>query len=101
MPFKCIAAEAEPQHFRWMLEYFTDNGVDPNDHDFVWAAVGPTAGIVPFWTGEAGSWYGQAVSSDSVLPALDARARRLLRARGLLGRESPRLTREASARCRR
>ena len=40
-PVKCIAAEAEPQHFRWMLEYFTDNGVDPNDHDFVWAAVGP------------------------------------------------------------
>ena len=23
MPFKCIAAEAEPQHFRWMLEHFT------------------------------------------------------------------------------
>jgi FkbM family methyltransferase len=85
MPFACIAAEAEPQHFLWMREHFSDNGVDPADHDLVWAAVGPRSGVVPFWTGDPGTWYGQA-ACDSDLPVLDARSRRRLRARGLLGR---------------
>jgi FkbM family methyltransferase len=85
MPFKCVAAEAEPQHFLWMREHFSDNGVDPADHDLLWAAAGPRSGVVPFWMGEADTWYGQA-ACDADLPVLDARARRRLRARGLLGR---------------
>lgn len=85
MPFKCIAVEGEPQHFRWMREHFADNGLNPDDHELVWAAAGPTSGVTPFATGEAGTWYGQSMC-DGSLPPLDARARRLLRARGLLGR---------------
>lgn len=85
MPFKCIAVEAEPQHFRWMREHFADNGINPDDHDLLWAAVGSNSGVAPFATGEAGSWYGQSVC-DSELPSLNARGRRHLRARGLLGR---------------
>ena len=85
LPFKCIAAEPEPQHFRWMREHFADNDIDPRDSDLVWAVVGPQSGAVPFWVGDADHWYGQAVA-ESAPPPLDSRARRRLMARGLLGR---------------
>ena len=84
LPFRCIAVEAEPQHFRWMREHFADNGIDPDDHDLLWAAAGANSGVVPFAIGAADTWYGQSVC-DGELPSLSARKRRRLRARGLMG----------------
>ena len=84
--FVCVAVEAEPDHFRWMLEHFRDNGVDPRDHELVWAAVGAQPGFVPFWVGEADAWYGQAMASNARAPIPDVRVRRRLRARSALGR---------------
>jgi FkbM family methyltransferase len=85
MPFKCIAAEAEPQHFRWMVQHFADNAIDPADHDLRWAAVAPTAGAVPFAIGDPSRWYGQAIVEHAP-PPLGMRERRRLAVRGLLGR---------------
>jgi FkbM family methyltransferase len=68
-----------------MRMHFDDNGIDPDDHDLRWAAVAPTAGLVPFAIGDAERWYGQSIA-EAPPPPLDARAVRRLKARGLLGR---------------
>ena len=34
----------------------------PDDHELVWAAIGPEAGFVPFRTGTTSAHYGQYVS---------------------------------------
>jgi FkbM family methyltransferase len=84
--FQCVAVEAEPVHFRWMLDHFRDNGLNPDDHDVIWAAVGAQAGFVPFWIGEPDGWYGQAIASKAREPLPPARLRRRLKARSVLGR---------------
>ena len=84
--FRCVAVEAEPEHFRWMLRHFTDNGLDPKDLDLTWAAVGAAPGFVPFWVGNPGGWYGQAVAARAPTPFPDIRMRRKLKARSVLGR---------------
>src|SRR6185503_6936522 len=84
--FQCVAVEAEPVHFRWMLDHFRDNGLNPDDHDIIWAAVGAQSGFVPFWIGEPDGWYGQAIASDAPEPLPSARMRRRLKARSILGR---------------
>jgi hypothetical protein len=35
IPFHAIGVEAEPTHFKWMLEHFRDNGLDPVDHNLM------------------------------------------------------------------
>ena len=84
--FHCVAVEAEPLHFRWMVDHFRDNGVNPDDHDVIWAAVGTEPGFVPFRIGNADSWYGQAIAARPVDPLPAARTRRRLKARSILGR---------------
>ena len=84
--FHCVAVEAEPVHFRWMVDHFRDNGVNPDDHDVIWAAVGTEPGFVPFRIGNADSWYGQAIAARPVDPLPAARTRRRLKARSILGR---------------
>jgi FkbM family methyltransferase len=84
--FQCVAVEAEPVHFRWMLDHFRDNGLNPDDHDIIWAAVGAQSGFVPFWIGEPDGWYGQAIASNAPEPLPSARMRRRLKARSVLGR---------------
>lgn len=84
--FQGVAVEAEPVHFRWMLDHFRDNGLDPQDHDVIWAAVGAQSGFVPFWIGDPDAWYGQAIASKAREPLPSARMRRRLKARSILGR---------------
>jgi len=84
--FHSIAVEAEPHHFRWLVDHFKQNDVDPGEHELVWAAIGAQPGFVPFWTGEASGWYGQAVSSEVHESLPDVKTRRRLKARSLLGR---------------
>ena len=86
--YHCVAVEAEPVHFRWMLDHFRDNGVNPDDHDVIWAAVGARPGFVPFWIGDPDGWYGQAIASKTRDPLPAARMRRRLKARSVLGRPS-------------
>jgi FkbM family methyltransferase len=84
--FHCVAVEAEPMHFRWMVDHFRDNGLNPDDHDVIWAAVGTEPGFVPFRIGNADSWYGQAIAARPEDPLPAARTRRRLKARSILGR---------------
>jgi len=84
--FQCVAVEAEPVHFRWMVDHFRDNGISPEDHDVIWAAVGAQPGFVPFWIGEPDGWYGQAIASKTRDPLPSPRMRRRLKARSVLGR---------------
>lgn len=84
--FQCIAVEAEPMHFNWMRQHFLDNNIDPDDLDLTWAAVGATPGFVPFWVGEAGAWYGQAVADGTDAPFPGVEMRRVLKARSVLGK---------------
>jgi FkbM family methyltransferase len=85
--FQFVAVEAEPAHFRWIHDHFRDNGLEPGDHDLIWAAVGAQPGFVPFWVGAPDGWYGQAIAVGQDPPPLpDVNTRRRLRARSVLGR---------------
>jgi FkbM family methyltransferase len=84
---QCVAVEAEPDHFRWLVQHFRDNGVNPDDHDLIWGAVGASPGVVPFRVGKANGWYGQRIASrahGSNPPGVLARRR--LKARSALAR---------------
>lgn len=61
LPVRLIGVEAEPTHFRWMLEHFRDNQIDPAEHDLVEAAASGRSGEAWFYFGKADSWYGQSI----------------------------------------
>lgn len=84
--FRCVAVEAEPEHFRWMRQHFIDNNINPDDLDLTWGAVGAAPGFVPFWVGEAGAWYGQAVANATDAQFPDLQMRRVLKIRSVLGK---------------
>jgi FkbM family methyltransferase len=67
VPFRLIGVEAEPTHFGWMLEHFRDNGLNPDDHDLIEAAVSSQRGHAWFYYGKPDSWYGQSIIHDSTL----------------------------------
>jgi FkbM family methyltransferase len=81
-----VAVEAEPVHFRWIRDHFRDNDIDPDEHELIWAAVGPQPGFVPFWVGAPDGWYGQAIAVGQAPPLPDVGTRRRLKARSALGR---------------
>lgn len=56
-----IGVEAEPTHFRWMVEHFQDNQLKPEEHRLVEAAVDRSDGEVMFTVGQPRDWYGQAI----------------------------------------
>jgi FkbM family methyltransferase len=84
--FRGVGVEAEPEHFRWLKRHLRDNGVAEDDLELIWAAVGPAPGFVPFFIGNSSGWYGQAVARRASAVFPDARARRRLKARSILGR---------------
>jgi FkbM family methyltransferase len=61
VPYKLIGVEAEPTHFEWMSQHFTDNGIDPADHMLVKGAVSTKDGSTQFLVGNAERWYGQRI----------------------------------------
>jgi FkbM family methyltransferase len=66
LPVRLIGVEAEPTHFRWMLEHFRDNGLDPGQHDLIEAAASGASGHAWFYVGDAASWYGQSIIQGEV-----------------------------------
>jgi FkbM family methyltransferase len=85
-PFRGIAVEAEPDHFRWLKQHCRDNGVAEDRLDLVWAAVDTGPGFVAFAVGRPDSWYGQGLRLHSPTPFPDTSTRRKLKARSVLGR---------------
>lgn len=73
LPYHLISVEAEPVVFNWMRQHFTDNGIDPNRHRLIHAAVTDATGSVLFYVGGPSGgpydrapdeWYGQFVTKD-------------------------------------
>jgi FkbM family methyltransferase len=65
LPFALVAVEAEPTHMRFLREHFTLNGIDPDAHWLIEAAVRARKGFAKFAIGRATSWYGQAIVGDA------------------------------------
>lgn len=68
--FRLIGVEAEPTHFQWMKLHFAENGLDPNQHWLIEAAIATHQKGAWFSVGRPDGWYGQSVvSSPKVCPA--------------------------------
>jgi FkbM family methyltransferase len=67
MTVRLIGVEAEPTHFKWMLEHFRDNHLDPATHDLIEAAVSGRSGDAWFYVGDPDSWYGQSIVPDDIV----------------------------------
>jgi FkbM family methyltransferase len=65
LPVRLIGVEAEPTHFSWLRQHFSDNGVDERTMTLIEAAVAAQAGTVRFHVGDPSAWYGQAIELDS------------------------------------
>jgi FkbM family methyltransferase len=65
LPLRLIGVEAEPTHFRWLREHLRDNGIDPDAHELIEAAVDEKDGEVLFHVGKPNQWYGQAIAKNS------------------------------------
>jgi len=59
--FRLVGIEAETCHFEWMRMAFRDNGIDPEAHLLVNAAVGRDLGEAWFLSGNSREWYGQSL----------------------------------------
>ena len=58
LPIKLIGVEADLQHFAWLRQHFRSNGLDPDRHRLIEAAVMADDGTIHFQSGAA-DWYGQ------------------------------------------
>ncbi len=101
LPCRLVAVEAEPAHFQWVREHLADNGLNPEEHTLLEAAVGPKDGHVHFLTGNPSGWYGQAMipragepggpPRECLLKRMKQFARRLLGYRDDVGAEARRV----------
>jgi FkbM family methyltransferase len=48
LPLKLVGVEAEPTHFAWMQQHFSDNDLNPAEHELIHAAVAAQSGTVQF-----------------------------------------------------
>jgi FkbM family methyltransferase len=74
-----VGVEAEPTHFRWLVQHLHDNGLDPERHRLVRAAVAARNGKVRFQRGDAAAWYGQSIDPDDPAAKLSGPVSRLIR----------------------
>jgi|SRR5579883_279996 len=63
LPTQLIGVEAEPDHFRMMVQHLRNNGIPAAQHRLLHAAVAPTDGEVYFATGQPHTWWGQMIVS--------------------------------------
>jgi len=77
--FLLVGVEAEPTHFCWLVQHLRDNGLAPEQHLLVHAAVAARTGSVRFQRGDAAVWYGQAIERDDPEAKLSGPVSRLLR----------------------
>lgn len=79
LPFRLVAVEAEPTHFRWLRQHLADNGIDPREHTLIRAAVAAADGRVRFRQGDPVAWYGQAIEPDDPAAKASGPLSRLIR----------------------
>jgi FkbM family methyltransferase len=61
--YQLVGVEAEPTHYKWMIEHLTDNKVDLARCNIVEAAVSNKDGECRFFVGDAEASYGQRIAS--------------------------------------
>jgi hypothetical protein len=55
MPFKLVAIEPEPVNYEWTVRHLRDNGIDPDDHWLIKAAISDSNSPIFFPVGAPGS----------------------------------------------
>ncbi|MGZ4416283.1 MAG: FkbM family methyltransferase [Gaiellaceae bacterium] len=69
---RLVAVEAEPTHYRWLVQHCADNSVEPQSRfgsvRLVEAAVTADGEPVEFGTGNPAGWYGQAIADGTWSP---------------------------------
>ncbi len=65
LPCQLIIVEAEPTHFQWAKQHLAANGIDPNDHWLINAAVSTDSDPILFMRG-AGLYYNSAVTANDI-----------------------------------
>jgi FkbM family methyltransferase len=58
--------EPDPEHYAMLQQHFRDNGLDPDAHRLLCAAVNGTGGEASFISGHGRDWYGQAIVDPGV-----------------------------------
>lgn len=61
IPFYLVGVEAEDRHFEMMRRHFLDNGLNPDEHRLIKAAVAEKSGSTYFIAGDSEDWWGQAI----------------------------------------
>ena len=64
MPCRLVAVEPEPVNLTWIARHFRDNGIDPDAHWLIGAAIGPTNEPTLFPVGAPGSGAQNALSTN-------------------------------------
>jgi hypothetical protein len=64
LPCKLVAVEPDPENFRWVCKHFRDNGIDPDAHWIVPAAISDSNAPVFFPIGGAGSGANNCIATD-------------------------------------
>jgi len=65
IPYYLIGVEAEPEHFQMMRNHFHNNGLNPDEHICIKAAVTDNDDTALFAVGHAKEWWGQAIMKKS------------------------------------
>lgn len=73
MPYQLIGVEAEPEHFQWMKLHFMDNGIKPEKHLLIEAAVSDQDGHVMFETGRSNEHYTHKIVTDISSPSVSVK----------------------------
>jgi FkbM family methyltransferase len=68
IPFILIGVEGEPTHVEWMKLNFRNNGLDPDAHRVLHAAIGESSGMVYFPVGDSHGWGQFIVDNDKTGP---------------------------------
>lgn len=65
---RLCAVEADPQHFQFLRQNYSDNGFDPDEHTLIEAAVGGTAGVArwPAFTDSSDDWGSRPLMPQSI-----------------------------------
>lgn len=66
IPIRLVGVEPEPQHYKWMEQHLSDNGINRDERELIRAAVAAVDGYVWFHVGASAHWYGQSIAERPV-----------------------------------
>jgi Methyltransferase FkbM domain len=67
MPYTLVAVEPDPENMEWTRRHMRDNGIDPDRHWLLQAAIGPTNQPAFFPVGSPGSGAPNCISSNEAI----------------------------------